>query len=268
MADRRARLDLLHCTLALKGLAQFHAMSVALHDKNSNSMDDYVEIVYNDKNREVMTNFTASVFNALANVVEKWPGFEKYGDKFRGIIPTIWDRIAEFEKPVTGSLSVLNHGDFWINNKMFHYCPNTEKPDEVRFVDFQLSRYSSPALDLLYFMYTSPREDVRSEYTDHLLEEYHKELQDTLMVLGCEHHQFTIEQLKEEFDDKSFYGLFAVCTTLTAVLSEPTEVYDMENVKEDGSTVDPNSAERRYSGSRYKEAVQKLIPHFEKKGLL
>jgi hypothetical protein len=52
------------------------------------------------------------------------------------------------------------------------------------------------------------------------------------------------------------------------VLSEPTETYDMENFKEDGSTLDSESFERTYSGSRYKEAVQKLIPHFENKGLL
>jgi hypothetical protein len=117
-------------------------------------------------------------------------------------------------------------------------------------------------------MYTSPSEDVRSEYTEYLLEEYHKELQDTLKALGCEHHQFTIEQLKKEFEDKSLFGLFAACTVLTAVLAEPTETYDMENIKGDGSTLDPKSVERIYSGSRYKEAAQKLIPHFEKNGLL
>jgi hypothetical protein len=87
-------------------------------------------------------------------------------------------------------------------------------------------------------------------------------------VLVCEHHQFTIDKLKKEFEDKSFFGLFAACTTLSAVLAEPTEIYDMENIKEDGSTVDSKSVERTFSGNRYKEAVQKLIPHFEKKGLL
>jgi hypothetical protein len=117
-------------------------------------------------------------------------------------------------------------------------------------------------------MYTSPNEDVRSEYTEHLLEEYHKELHDTLKLLGCEYHQFTIEQLKKEFEDKSFFGLITACTVLTAVLAGPTEVYDMENVKEDGSVLDWESLEKSYSGSRYREAIQKLIPHFENKGLL
>jgi hypothetical protein len=268
MADRRSRLDLLHCTLALKGLARFHAMSVALHDKNPTSMDAYVEGMYTDNNRDIMSNFMASSINTLANVVEKWHGFEEYGDKFRNIIPTIWDRMAEAVKPVSGSLSVLNHGDFWVNNMMFHYCPNTGKADDVRFIDFQISRYTSPAVDLLYFIYSSPSEDVRSEYTENLLETYHRELSYTLKVLGCEHHKFTIEQLKKECEDKAFFGLITACTVLLAVLGEPTEIYDMENFKEDGSPLDSKSLERTFSGSRYKGAVQKLIPHFEKKGLL
>jgi hypothetical protein len=101
-----------------------------------------------------------------------------------------------------------------------------------------------------------------------LLEEYHKELHDTLKMLGCKHHQFTIEQLKKEFEDNSYFGLIAACTVLIVVLGEPTETYDMENFKEDGTTLDSESFERTYSGSRYKEALQKLIPHFENKGLL
>jgi hypothetical protein len=87
-------------------------------------------------------------------------------------------------------------------------------------------------------------------------------------VLGCEHHKLTIEQLKKEFEEKSFFGLITACTVLLAVLGEKTEIYDMENFKEDGSALDSKSLERTFSGSRYKEAIQKLLPHFENKGLL
>jgi hypothetical protein len=268
MADRRSRLDLLHCTLAIKGLARFHAMSVALHDKNPTSMDAYVEDMYTDKNRDMMSNFIRPSLEAIANAVEKWPGFVEYADKFRKIIPTTWDRLLEAVRPVSGSLSVLNHGDFWVNNMMFHYCPHTGKADDVRFIDFQISRYTSPAVDLLYFMYTSPSEEVRSEYTEFLLETYHRELRYILKVLGCEHHEFTIEQLKKEFEEKSFFGLITVCTILTAVLAEPTETFDMENLKDDGTSLDPANYERIYSGRRYKQAAQILLPHFQSKGLL
>jgi hypothetical protein len=268
MANRHDRLDLLHCTVALKGLAKFHAASVALYDKNPNSMDNYVETIYTQKNRDMMLNFTTSTINALANVVEKWSGFEEYGDKLRVIIPTILDRIMEIVKPVSGSLSVLNHGDFWVNNMMFHYCPESGKPNQIRLIDFQLSRYSTPALDLQYFIHTSPSEHVRSEYTEHLLQVYHTELRDTLTTLGCDHHLYTIEQLKKEYEDRSLFGLLTACTVLTAVLADPAEAFDMENITEEGSHLDSQSLEKSYSGRRYKEAFQKLLPHFERKGLL
>jgi hypothetical protein len=268
MANRRDRLDLTHCTMALKGLAKFHAASVALYDKNPNSMDEYAENMYTENNRDMTMKFMAPTINTLADVVEKWPGFEEYADKIRGIIPKLWDRIMEIMKPVPGSLSVLNHGDFWVNNMMFHYCPETGKPDQVRFIDFQLSRYSTPALDLQYFIYSSLSEPVRCEYTEHLLEVYHTELRDTLKALGSDHHVYTIEQLKKEYEDRSFFGLFTACTLLSAVLADPAEALDMEGLSEDGSNLDSKSLEKSYSGRRYKEAFQKLLPHFERKGLL
>jgi RecA/RadA recombinase len=268
MANRHDRLDLLHCTLALKGLAKFHAASVALYDKNANCMDDYVEIMYTEKNRDAIMGFLAPSINALANVVEKWSGFEKYGDKLRLIIPTICDRIMKIVKPFPDSLSVLTHGDFWVNNMMFHYCPETGKPDQVRFIDFQMTRYTSPVLDLQYFIHTSTNEQVRSEYTEHLLQVYHTELQDTLKTLGCDQHIYTFEQLKEEYEDRSLFGLITACTVLSAVLADPEEAFDMENVKEDVSQMDSKFIEKPYSGRRYREALQKLLPHFERKGLL
>jgi hypothetical protein len=108
---------------------------LALHEKNPTRMDDYAESIYVYKNRDMTSNFIIPSLYALANVGRKWPGFEEYGDKFRSI-PTFWDG-----KPISGSLSALIHGDFWVNIMMFHYCPNTGKVDDVRFIDFQLSRY-------------------------------------------------------------------------------------------------------------------------------
>jgi predicted GNAT family acetyltransferase len=184
-------------------------------------MHDYVENMHTEKNHHSIVHFTASNINALANAVERWPGFEKYGDKLRLIIPTFCDRIADIVKPVPDSLSVLNHGDFWTNNMMFHYCPETGKPDQVRFVDFQLTRYSTLVLDLQYFIHTSASEQERSEYTEHLLQVYHTELQDTLRKRGCDHHIYTFEQLKTEYKDRSFFGLIIACTLLTVVLVDP-----------------------------------------------
>ncbi|XP_069676289.1 uncharacterized protein [Periplaneta americana] len=266
MADRKTRMDLPHCEIALKSLARFHAMSVALYDKDPKSMDPYVENMYIEKNRVNMVNFLKAAMEALGNVVAKWEGFEKYEAKLKDITPKMWDRLTELVTPKKDALSVLNHGDCWVNNMMFHYRA-TGEPDEVRFVDFQMMRFSSPALDLQYFVYSSPSEDVRSQHTDHLLQVYHKELSDTLKILQCDRPEFTVDVLKKEFDDRSFFGFVTACTLLGAVVAEPTEAFDMENLNEDGSNLDAKSIEKTYSGSRYECAFRQLLPHFETKGV-
>jgi len=59
----------------LKGLAKFHSASVALYEKNPNSVDDCVETIYTEKNFDAIMKCIPPSFNALANVVEKWSGF-------------------------------------------------------------------------------------------------------------------------------------------------------------------------------------------------
>jgi hypothetical protein len=117
-------------------------------------------------------------------------------------------------------------------------------------------------------MYTSPSDDVRSDHAEHLLQEYHQELRDTLKILGSEHHHFTLDQLKKEFEEKSFFGLMTAVIVLSVVLAEPSETIVMENIKEDGSVADLKSVEKTFSGNRFKHAFKKLLPHFENKRLL
>jgi RecA/RadA recombinase len=74
--------------------------------------------------------------------------------------------------------------------------------------------------------------------------------------------------MKKEYEDRSLFGLITACTVLSAVLADPADAFDLENVKEDGSQMDSKSLEKPYSGRRYREAIQKLLPHFEMKGLL
>ena len=63
------------------------------------------------------------------------------------------------------TLSVICHGDFWINNLVFHYT-GTENNcvDDVKFIDVQVARYSSLATDILHFLYTSLEPNILRDY--------------------------------------------------------------------------------------------------------
>jgi hypothetical protein len=76
-----------------------------------------------------------------------------------------------------------------------------------------------------------------------------------------------LKQLKKEYEDRALFGLITACTVLSAVLADPAEAFDMDSLMEDISQMESTSLEKPYSGRRYKEALQYLLPHFERKGI-
>lgn len=273
MANRHTGLDLEHCEMTVRALARFHAVSVALYKSDPACMDMYSESLYRDteEGRErIDAHLTYSLQN-LASRVEKWPGYEPCADKIRKMIPTAVDQMIKFLQPKKDSLNVLNHADCWVNNIMFHYSQETGKVDDIRFVDFQLARFSSPVLDLQYFLCTSTSDEVRFRQRDHLLSEYHAEFRDTLEVLDLDPDQYTLEQLKEEFEETEGFGLLVVCTMLWAMLARTCDVPDFSQLTEEDwkpSETTWQQFDKALSGSRYREVMQTFLRHYENKGIL
>jgi len=83
---------------------------------------------------------------------------------------------------IEGEFRVLNHGDAWCNNFMFQH-DKTGKLLETYFVDLQMSRFSSPAQDLLYFILSSTQLDIKIAKFDYLIMYYHEKLTESLKLL-------------------------------------------------------------------------------------
>jgi aminoglycoside phosphotransferase (APT) family kinase protein len=104
----------------------------------------------------------------VARAVKTWPGYaERYAAKLEELAEAMMDRIIEVVKRDDTALNVLIHGDLWVNNMLFRYSDG--RPQDVRFLDFQLLHFSSPAIDLQYFFNTSLCEDVRANHLESLV---------------------------------------------------------------------------------------------------
>ncbi|KAJ8895504.1 hypothetical protein PR048_000837 [Dryococelus australis] len=129
---------------------QYHATSVALHDRDPQLISSFKEsIMTEESSKHFVQNFVNPSIISIAKSVWLWPGGgEKMANKLLNVAET--------------------------------FCQHVE---DVRLVDFQQVVYSSCVIDLQHFIITSPSEEVRVAHTENILKEYHKELCLTLQLL-------------------------------------------------------------------------------------
>ncbi|XP_046686560.1 uncharacterized protein LOC124372229, partial [Homalodisca vitripennis] len=102
----------------------------------------------------------------------------------------------------------------------------------VKLVDFQYPRYSSPAVDLIYFIWTSADEGVRETKQEELLDIYLQTLNSTLEELGCQ-ERLTAEELRQDLRALADWVLVLICQLLPTVLCEPKDVIKTEDFKQE-----------------------------------
>uniref|UniRef100_A0A1B6GX18 CHK kinase-like domain-containing protein n=1 Tax=Cuerna arida TaxID=1464854 RepID=A0A1B6GX18_9HEMI len=208
--NRIKGLDLDHSVLAFQALGRFHAVSLSLKYQNRRALDNILsqvqEVVFVPEAAPV---FGVSLENALELAVTSLKHCPEQvifdavqilqslqGRTFRTLMSLLTPK-----EP----LSVICHGDFWINNVMFRYKNN--KVSEVAFTDLQVVRYSSLATDILHFMYTSLEPGLSRDYSDELLKVYHRSLSETMAKIGPSAPPIKLEDISDEIESHALYGL-------------------------------------------------------------
>ncbi|CAG2055219.1 unnamed protein product [Timema podura] len=263
MADRRSQLDLDHTCLVLRALAKLHAMSLAMLEEDPSSFKHLDEHFFTVENKDMISHTYIKPVKASVLLLRQCPEFEHLADRLEEMYATFIDDLIKTVKSDDTPLSVLNHGDCWVNNILFKYSPDTGIVEDIRFLDFQISRFSSPVLDLHYFLYSSVRYDVLKDIGA-LLAEYYNALIKNLQQLGCGRLSYSLEDLKRDFRKKLWFGYITLSTVRVGVMLDPESVPNKAYFVD--KTAGPELILKKWYSKSYKEFFKKIVADFEKEG--
>jgi hypothetical protein len=197
--ERREGFDLDVAKLIITDLAQFHAVPLALKLKKPDVFEKEIK------------PYMAS-----------WNPPEETHQKRKVLIDKLIDEIEEL-KPLRERIlkgfdnsrlpqeprepfALITHNDCWVNN--FLVKLEKGKPVKSMMVDYQVLSYGSPAKDIVFFLFTSVKNDVVEEHYDDLIKLYYKTLISVLEQLKCDTTPFTFEALQKEIDHEAKYSQF------------------------------------------------------------
>nr|XP_046488249.1 uncharacterized protein LOC124221887 isoform X1 [Neodiprion pinetum]XP_046488250.1 uncharacterized protein LOC124221887 isoform X1 [Neodiprion pinetum] len=272
-ADRLNGLDLEHCILAMRGLAVFHATSVAVEEKlfltfferkYPRTVTSYKKGLFYKDHPLWLTSFFNLGTKCLATEIAKWPEINpRISEKMHKLSEVAFKKGCKAARCQKDDFNVLNHGDCWTNNMMFRY-DDQGKPNLHIFVDFQLCVYGSPAVDILHFLATSPSNDVRKDHRKLLLHEYHDTLTITMAKFKCEVKPPSFNRLREVLKERAFLEALISFTILPITISDQTTVKPLnELIEPNGEYENPS-----YQGNRFRKLMTTYLPLYDKMGLL
>lgn len=262
-ADRMNGLDLPQTNIVLESLGKYHAASIAFMQKFPEKLDKFQEGIWIEKNEKMITPMINSALGGLVEAASTWPEFpQQHLQLLKKLKSTFYKSLWEAGNFDDNEINVLQHGDCWINNFMFSSDKGTGPG--FRFVDFQLPCITSAALDLNYFIFTSPSTVFRLEKIDEMLATYHTAFMTTIEKLNVTlPRPYSLEELKTNFQKRLFFGLMAIIVVYPITVCPKQNAPDVNDFFEEN-----NSKTYLYQTETFKNAFQLTLPYLIENGAL
>ncbi|XP_015112446.1 uncharacterized protein LOC107038078 [Diachasma alloeum] len=263
MASRATGLDLPHSLVAIRGLAEFHGSSVAVYEKMPEYRDTFKLSTLDDPNQAIYQLFNHGLIS-LETAISGWEELgPRYAEKLRSLRNVLFEKCKRAFGRRENEFTVLNHGDCTQLNMLFAYDDN-KKPTDVALVDFQMTAYNSPAVDLRTFMSSSVTQDVYQHHEYSLLEEYHSVLSETMKNLHCKTPIPSLEEIEKMYDDRAFISVISTCIVYPIIHAPASDVLPLDDMLSDRS----EDSGSRYEEKHFKELLIARLIEFDQRGLL
>lgn len=234
LGNKYKPLDIDTCRLVVQGLGRLHAMTFALKKHKPELFEQFKN--YEDTLCEIMLkpevdSMWDTVFNtAQKSLPDSQTALKKKLENLRKNIDTELKYVCNSD--TSSEYSVVTHGDSWTNNFLFKSSHG--KHNEIVFIDWQISRYSSPVLDLVYFIFCCTDKDTRDEYYTSLIQFYHESLYKLLQKFGENgNNYFPYTKLEEHLKMFGRFGLLMSLCLVPFTTIPPEELPDMDKAMEE-----------------------------------
>ncbi|KAL0107258.1 hypothetical protein PUN28_015653 [Cardiocondyla obscurior] len=232
-ASRQSCIDWAECTVILKTLAKFHAISFAYRDQKK---DEFAEIASHLKETYFGANhwgwyerFHKKLVDITKHALKmEYPNSEAE-KKFNSYkFGTLYEKCSELcEK--NSLTSVIAAGDCWAPNFLVRDAGENKK--EALMLDFQLARFSNPLTDLSFLVYSCTQKSFRDQYYDDILKVYHSELSNAIKSLGSDPEKIYpwnlfMKEVKEYF----IVGLVFSTEAVPFCLLDPSQSFDLDAI--------------------------------------
>lgn len=270
LSNRQMGLDLAHCEITMKKIAQFHASSMILAEKADGIFRTFNEGMLAEDaifGGETTVGIFGGHLKKLVSTAKKWPGFENIAVKLEKYHQNIHENLLKIGSQRPGELAVLNHGDFWVNNILFQYDQD-DKPIDCVFVDMQMNMYTSPGRDLNYFFNTSLPMDILVNQREHLIEVYYDSFKGTLESHHFEGEVPGYEKVRQEVAAREDFGLFALYAVFPTVVMDKSQSKDMTCETLMNEDLGQQLREAMFVGHRVEEQIKYSLKRFDELGVL
>lgn len=267
------QLDYEEAKVVFAKLARWHAASMFLVDTHP-EIKKLNKGVYNlfEESNEFLQMWQSNV-QTLSTIVTEMPGLEQYSERIRNIKLKIFERASAIYTYDPSSLvHVLNHGDCHFKNMMFKRTEG--KLDDIMLLDFQLSVWGTPAIDLIYAMYNTVSIPTREVHRDELINFYHEQLVECLHKFGYLRRVPTLHDLHTEILKCGHLEFLLAATFVPFMCVELSEIMEMpaegEGFEVDFTNTDKMIEEFKkcYRTPVYVDFLYKNLPRFAHKGLI
>lgn len=253
----------------IKKLAKLHAASAMAYEQNLAIMDLYLEgsISENPQRQDFLVHYQ-NCPRVLGLVIEKeWgPEWQKIAIKLQKLSKKITKKGCELYVRDDKSFNVFNHDDLWLPNVLVKFDELSSIKD-ILFIDFQLSYFGSPGIDLNFFFYGSLNQESRVSFKTKLIKIYYETLSETLVALKFPKPIPSLHDIHVEILKTGMNGVLAAIAEVPLLIVEQSDNLQMDMLLQNSDEAE-EFRHSLFNNANYKQFIQKLLLEFDDLGYL